>query len=146
MKKQQLLLILFITFFSFTANAQSDSWRICINKKIVLNGNSNKPESSLIITTSCLKKTDKIEVDYIASSVDDKWKRSIFISNLSNDKIVTADLSTPTGSVSFQANKLESLMKQKEPAFIYTIAIPKDKSLAAAIRVRSVLLCKIVWR
>jgi hypothetical protein len=143
---KKLSLIIFSIFTLAAANAQTDSWQILFNQKVVLKGNADKPDTELTIKTPALKSTDKITVKYISATADDKWKRSFYINDSVDNNILTIPLSKQTGSICVTAGKLTQLMKHKQPVFIYTTSIPKDKAMAATVRVRRMLLCKIEWK
>jgi hypothetical protein len=76
---------------------------------------------------------------------DKGWKRTFYISDSNDENLKTAEINTQAGSVSFNASVIKDLMNKKQPVFIYTTSLPKNKELAARIRVRRVLLCKIEW-
>jgi hypothetical protein len=143
---KKLLLTIFSIFTLAAANAQTDSWQILFNQKIVFKGNADKPDGELLIKTPWLKSTDKITIKYTSATADDSWKRTFYINDSSDNNILTIPLSKQTGAISVSAGKLSQLMKSKQPLFIYTIATPKNKALAASVRVRRILLCKIEWK
>jgi hypothetical protein len=143
---KKLLLIIFSIFTLATVNAQTDSWQIFFNTKAVLKGNSDKADAELVIKTSALRTTDKIVIKYTSATADDKWKRTFYITDSADNNILTIPSSKQTGSISVTAGKLTQYMKHKQPVFIYTTSIPKDKAMAASVRVRRMLLCKIEWK
>ncbi len=123
----------------------SESWQILFNNKVIFKGNSDQPDPTLSLKATSFKETDKITIKYFMDNADNTWKR-IFMVNDENEKsYITIELNKQSGSVSFKANKLKELMEKKKPFFIYTVSTPKDRSLAASVRVRRVLLCKIEW-
>jgi hypothetical protein len=143
---KKLLLIIFSIFALATVNAQTDNWQIFFNTKAVLKGNSDKADAELVIKTSALRSTDKIVIKYTSATADDKWKRTFYITDSADNNILTIPSSKQTGSISVTAGKLTQYMKHKQPVFIYTTSIPKDKAMAASVRVRRMLLCKIEWK
>ncbi len=123
----------------------TESWQIILNNKIIFKGNSEQANPTASLKASPFKATDKITIKYFMDNADNTWKR-IFMVNDENEKsYITIELNKQTGSVSFKASKLKELMEKKKPFFIYTVSTPKDRSLAASVRVRRVLLCKIEW-
>jgi hypothetical protein len=123
----------------------SESWQILFNNKVIFKGNSDQPDPTVSLKATPFKETDKITIKYFMDNADNTWKR-IFMVNDENEKsYITIELNKQSGSVSFKANKLKELMEKKKPFYIYTVSTPKDRSLAASVRVRRVLLCKIEW-
>jgi hypothetical protein len=143
---KRLLLLIFLIFTLATVNAQTDSWQILFNKKVVLKGNSNKPDTELVVKTSPLKSTDKLTVKYSSAADDNSLNRTFYINDSADNNLITCALNKQSGSINVTARKLTRVMLSKQPVFIYTMAIPKDKALAARVRVRRILLCKIEWK
>jgi hypothetical protein len=145
-KVKKLILFISLAFFGITIQAQEpDRWEIKFNKQIIFKGSSNQTNPTAFLKTSALKKTDKITIRYLMDNPDKDWKRTFLIRDESENNIATLDLNNPTGAVTFNVYNLQALRNKKKPFFIYTVSLPKDPSLAAAIRVKRILLCKIEW-
>ena len=66
--------------------------------------------------------------------------------NDANDNTIKAlKISNQSGCVSFNASVFEELKNKKHPIFIYTTSLPKDPAIAATVRVRRMMICKIEW-
>jgi hypothetical protein len=144
MNKAIILLSVFLAFAFTTADAK-DSWQILINKQVIFKGNSDDESPTVSVKVRVLKKTDCIAINYNMDDPDKGWKRTFYISDSNDENLKTAEINTQAGSVSFNASVIKDLMNKKQPVFIYTTSLPKNKELAARIRVRRVLLCKIEW-
>jgi len=123
----------------------NESWQILFNNKVIFKGNSDQPDPRASLKVSSFKATDQITIKYFMSNADNNWKRTFLVNDESEKNFVTLGLNKQTGSVSFQAGKLKELMGKKKPVYIYTVSVPKDPSLAASVRVRRILLCKLEW-
>jgi hypothetical protein len=131
---------------STTVKAEpTETWQILFNNKVIFKGNSDQTDPSASLKVSSFKATDKITIKYFMSNADNTWKRTFLINDESEKNFVTLGLNKQTGSASFNAAKLKELVEKKKPFYIYTVSVPKNPSLAATVRVRRVLLCKVEW-
>lgn len=143
MKKIILLLFCFFALAALKAGA-SDNWRITFNNKVIFKGSDNQMNPLAILKRTKVRKSDCLLIQYNTQDADKRWKRIFYINDSSEQSIKTIDLDEQNGSVSVDASVLQEMTK-KSPVFIYTVSLPKDPALAAAIRVRRILLCKIEW-
>lgn len=141
------IFLLLTTFLSvaFSKAEDNDRWQILHNKRIILHGSSESENTTVTVKASDFKKDDSITISYNTTNDDKRWKRSFYINNGNNENLTTAEMNEQTGRVSVKASVLDSNIKNKQPVFIYTTAIPKDKALASRVRLRRILLCKIEW-
>ncbi len=123
----------------------TESWQILFNNKVIFKGNSDQTDPSASLKVSAFKATDKITITYSMSNADNTWKRTFLINDESEKNFVTLELNKQSGSVCFNAAKLKDLLEKKKPFYIHTVSVPKNPSLAASVRVRRVLLCKVEW-
>jgi hypothetical protein len=136
-----MILLSGILFSAMAASAQSDSWKIYFNKKLLLSASSEN-ESINIVTLSHreLAGIGNISIEYTEGNPNKEWKRTIALldekdailfekAEVMQLKITTADLRKWT--------------KGKNKIKVYTWAIPKDPAKAALVRVRRVHLCTI---
>lgn len=144
MRKAFILIFTFLAF-AYTSNSENDSWQILLNKKVIFKGSTDKEETTVSFKTVKVKPTDSITINYNPKKADNRWKRFIYINDSADVNIKTLTIDEQRGSTSVNASLIKNQIDNKQPVFIYTTAIPKDKSLAARIRVRRVLLCKIEW-
>ena len=134
-----------VLFFN-SAHAQApDTWKIILDNKVIASGKSDKADSVINLKSSVLKKTDKIVLSYSAGSPNPGWNRTFSINNAKDENLITLPMSKPSGSVSLNADSLKKLIAKTKSFYIYTISLPKDRSLAARVRVARILLGKIEW-
>ena len=143
---QKPLLILLCSLLFAVANADAtDTWQILINKQIICKGNSDQENTVATIKKRALTSGDNLVIKYSMDNGDKTCTRTFYISDSSDHNLATAKINQQTGSVTIKAEIIKRIMEKKQPFFIYTTSLPKDKGLAARIRVRRVLLCRIDW-
>ena len=128
-------------FSSLNKEPKKDCWQIFVNKKQVACGFTGEL-SNVTITA---KPNDKLKISYSYKGNDPNWKRSIIIMNDKRLELWRKDLPTNSGIVSIDAKTLQNITNNANFT-IHTIAIPMDASLAATVRVASVLLCNVQWK
>jgi hypothetical protein len=135
------------TFFllNWVSAQPPDTWKILLNNKVIASGKSDKADSAVHLKASLLKKTDKIILSYSTANANPGWNRTFFINNEKDESLVTLPMSKQSGSVYMNADRLKKLIAKTKSFYIYTISLPKDRSLAARVRVARVLLGKIEW-
>jgi len=144
MKKLIVLLTTLGCFFIAKADT-TDTWQILINNKVIFKGNGNEENAATVLKGSSIKSSDQVTIKYLTTNADDSWKRTFLLTDENDNTITSLTLNKQSGSACFPANKLIELKNKKQPAFIYTISTPKNAALAASVRVRRILLCKIEW-
>lgn len=144
MLKNFIVCVCAVTLSAALRAEPTESWQILFNNKVIFKGNSDQTDPSASLKPS-FKATDKITIKYFMNNADDTWKRSFLINDESEKNFITLGLNKQSGSVSFNATRLKELMEKKKPFYIHTVSIPKNPSLAASVRVRRVLLCKVEW-
>jgi hypothetical protein len=140
--------LLCICAFVFYANSEAEpaeSWQIVVNDKVVFKGNSDHDNPTVKLKPFSVKATDKITIRYFMTEADNSWKRTFYLNDESEKNFVTIGLNKQNGSVSFKATNLKELIEKKKTIYIHTVSIPKDPALAASVRVRRVLLCRVEW-
>lgn len=136
-----ILFPIMLLLVSFNQEQKKDCWQIFINKKQVACGYTGEP-TNVAITA---KPSDKLKINYCYNGNEPKWKRSIIIMDDKRRELWRKDLSTNSGTVSIDVKTLQSITNNTNFT-IYTMAIPMDASLAATIRVGTVLLCSVQWQ
>jgi hypothetical protein len=117
-----------------------DSWKVSLNGKEVLS-TSTEDEAKNVIT---LKKPDlQKKKDFILTYHEDQkqegWERTIAAYDGKD-----AELNKQKGTRFKLTNAaLQSLFKKSKTIKIYTVALPTDPKLKAAVRVRRVHLCTL---
>ena len=132
---KKLLLLSLITTLAFAVHAQ-DTWTIRLNNKTVITGKTDADVPVKIIKRSELGKPGSLQVFYKQSPSDTKWKRSILLFDENDVEISRIDSLTAKSKISTATMK-KGFAGKKEIR-IYTIALPTDPALAAAVRVRRV--------
>lgn len=135
------LFVAFISiFFSVAAFAQGH-WQICLNNKSVLKASVESEEKNVVIIKGVdLKKNKNLTVDYKEGEVKNNWERTIMLYD-ENDH----ELNQQKGTKFTLSNAaLKDFFQQSKTLKIYTLALPSDPKLKAAIRVRRVHLCTLI--
>lgn len=127
-------------------NAQTgENWQIFYNKKQVFKGTPEMEVSAAKLKKVRLKNSDIITIKYNTENLSKGWRRTFYINDSTDQNIKTIEMNEQSGSISVTASAINDLINKKTAKYIYTMSLPKDKALAARIRVRRVLLCKIDW-
>lgn len=138
---------IFCVFLALTiarANA-NDSCKIFFNKQIIFNGEVDEDASVVMPKTKKITNRDCITINYNSENTNKGWMRTFYINGTDEKSLKTISMSKQSGSVSVSATVLNEMKATKEPVFIYTTSLPKDKKIAARIRVRRMFICKIEW-
>lgn len=136
-----------LTFIISSASAQSgDSWKILLNKKLLLQTPVESNNASVRIDKSASQTKNMISIQYKSADTESDFKRIFYINDAQEKTIKKIELKNNDGTAAFDLRELKAMAASKKPLFIYTTAIPKDPSMAAAVRVRRFLLCKIEWK
>ncbi|MES2882999.1 MAG: hypothetical protein V4676_12690 [Bacteroidota bacterium] len=133
---------LFVLFLLMTAAAVAqNSWKICLDKKVLLATSVENEEKNLVkVKTAVLKKYKSLIVQYKQADEVKDWERTITIYNEED-----AVLKSLKGSqFKITIGTLQQLFKKSKTLEIYTWALPKDPKLAATVRVRRVHLGTLV--
>ena len=147
MKNIFTLVFIFSSLITTVANAQhNDSWKIYLNKKLLLQTPVESNQPTIWINKSATQSKNTISIQYKSDNTENNFKRSFFINDEQEKTYKTLALKNNDGTVTFNAKDLKALAASNKPLFIYTTAIPKDPALAAVVRVRRYLLCKIEWK
>ena len=90
------------------------------------------------IKRSELSKPGSLQVLYKQSPSDSKWKRSILLFDENDVELSRIDSLTAKSKISNA--RMKKGFAEKNEIRIYTIALPTDPALAAAVRVRRIHL------
>ena len=148
MKKYLLLLTALFAFCMIEVNAQSgDTWSISLNKQTLLRSPVESAEPTIFISKSALQKgKSMLTIQYATAEGEKDWNRT-FTFNYENEQTVKqASLKNQSGSISFAAKDLLKAAQSNKPVFVYTMSLPNDPAVAALVRIRRILLCKIQWK
>jgi len=127
-------------FINIAATAQ-DSWKVCLDKKTVLKTSVESEEKNVVhINAADLKNKNGFVVNYTGQTKKKDWERTIMIYD-ENDQ----ELSRQKGTrLELSDAALHDLFQQSKTLKIYTLALPTDPKLKAAVRVRRVHLCTLI--
>ena len=148
MKKYLLLLIALVAFCMNDANAQSnDTWLISLNKQVVLRSPAETAEPVVFISKSALQKgKSMLTIQYTTENGEKDWNRTFTFNYANEQTLKQASIKNQSGSISFAAKELLKAAQLNKPLFVYTTSLPNDPDVAALVRVRRILLCKIQWK
>lgn len=134
------LFIFLLSFIGVTGIAQ-DSWKVCLDRKVLLNTSTEDAEKNVVkISSADLKKAKTFLVNYIDAAPQKGWERTIIIFN-GQDK----ELSKQTGKkFTLKASTLKTLLHKYQTIKLYTINSPTDPKMKAQVRLRRVHLCTLV--
>ena len=134
----------FVTLTLIKASA-NDSCKILFNKQIVFKGEVDRETSVASIKAKKFTNKDCITIIYNSENTNRGWSRTFYINGPDEKNLKTISIGKQSGSVGVKATVLNEMKTKKEPIFIYTTSLPTDKEMAARIRVRRMLICKIEW-
>jgi hypothetical protein len=118
-----------------------DSWKVCLDKKVLLSTSTEDAEKNVIkISPSGLKKNKSFIIAYKETSPQKGWERTISIYDEKDN-----ELTKQTGNrfVS-KVSELKTLLDQYKILKVYTINSPTDPKMKAQVRLRRVHLCTLV--
>jgi hypothetical protein len=118
-----------------------DSWKVCLDKKVLLNTSTENEEKNVIkISSSDLKNAKTFVVNYTKASLQKGWERTILLFDEKDNK-----LRTQRGKkFTLKASGLKALLDKYKTIKVYTINAPTDPKLKAQVRLRRVHLCTLV--
>lgn len=127
-------------FIGISTFAQ-DSWKVCLDKKVLLNNSNEDAEKNVIkISPSNLKKAKTFIVNYKELNAQKGWERTIIAYDEKDN-----ELKKQTGKkFTLKASELETLLDKYRTVKIYTINSPTDPKMKSQVRIRRVHLCTLV--
>lgn len=130
---------LFAAIFTvILAQAQNNSWKIKMNKKVVLSTSvENEKANVRKIKKDDLKKTGFLEILFTEADPD-TWYRSFLFYDKDDHELLRVD-SSVNPKIAF--TQLRQLYRNRKEIIIYTTVTPRDPNLA--VRVRRVHLCTL---
>jgi hypothetical protein len=136
----KMLFTFLLSFISIAAFTQ-DSWKLCLDKKLLLKSSvEDEEKNSVKLSPSALQKSKSFSVDYKAASPQAGWQRSILIFDEKDKELKKQSGNTLT----LKASDLKKLFQESKKLKIYTISLPTDPKLRAQVRVRRVHLCTLI--
>jgi hypothetical protein len=135
---KQVLLLGLISIVALTMHAQ-DSWTIKLNNKTIITAKAEDEDANVkTIMRSELSKPGSLQVLYKQAQPKPGWRRSILLFDENDVELSRIDSLTAKSKIS--SATLKKGFADKKEIRIYTISLPTDPNLAAAIRVRRVHL------
>jgi hypothetical protein len=144
MNKVLMLLVAFaaIAIQRVTAN---DSCVIRFNKQIVFKGEVDQEDAVARLARTTFKPSDCITISYFTENASTAWERTFYLNDASENTVKAINYTKQSGTVSVKASILNGMKAKNQPVLIYTVSLPKDKAMAASVRVRRMFICKIEW-
>lgn len=130
MKKAVLIaIILSLGFMSF---AQNGDWKVCINKKTLLQTSAEDEEKNVkTITAKEWKKSGYLELTFTETEKDIWFYRHFMIVDKDETDFYRLD---STNKIKIPLAELRKKAAEKKELIIYTTISPKDPNLAIRIR------------
>jgi hypothetical protein len=129
-----------LSFIGLSTIAQ-DRWKVCLDKKVLLNtSNEDEKKNVIIILAADLNKSKNFTLDYKESSPQKGWERTIRL----YDEKDTELLKQKGKKFTLKTSELKSLLNQYRTVRIFTINSPTDPNLKARVRIRRVHLCTLI--
>jgi hypothetical protein len=136
----KILLPFLLSFVGISAIAQ-DSWKLCLDKKVLLNASGEDEKKNLVrISAADCRKGQSFTLTYKENSTQKGWERTILIYDEKDNKLKRQKGKKFT----LKASELKSLLNQYKTLKIYTINSPTDPKLKERVRIRRVHLCTLI--
>jgi hypothetical protein len=123
-----------------------DSWQIYHNRKEVSKFNNKKEtedERRVVLLNRILEGPGSFIVEFTPAGEQSEWIRSISFYD-STDKLIREFKNTLF--LRMHNSEIADIMEGRQKVKVYTSAVPKDPALAAAVRIRRLLLCTLYTR
>ena len=135
---KKIISILVLLMAAVTIHAQTGSWKIKLNNKLVLaTANEDEVKNIKKIAATEWKKNGTLEIHFTETDPDTWYRAFRFCDEADNELLVTDSSSM----VKIPISKLRALFKGKKKIVIYTTISTRDPNLA--VRIRRVHLCTL---
>lgn len=136
------LLAFLLGFITLAATAQ-DSWKVALDKKVLLKTSTEDAEKNVVkISSADLKKAKSFTINYIESTPQKGWERSISAYDEKDSELKKQKGKTFT----LKTSELKTLLNKNKTVKIYTINSPTDPKMKSQVRLRRVHLCTLVFQ
>lgn len=141
MKKWSLIVAL-LSLYAYKGYSQdNNTWKITLNKKVVLKGDGNSPDTTVLrLTKADLSNNNIFRITYDQKNELKGWQRTIAI--MDTNQVAVAQRDSVSEFLIYNKDVMGILWPRKKIG-IYTWSAPLDKGVAAAIRIRRIRLCTI---
>jgi hypothetical protein len=135
------ILFAFLLSFIGTFAIAQDSWKVCLDKRVLLNTSTEDAEKNVIkISSADLKKSKSFIVSFKEAAPQKGWERSITVYDEKDN-----ELKKQSGkNLSLKISELKTWLQKSSTIKIYTINFPTDPKMKAQVRLRRVHLCTLV--
>jgi hypothetical protein len=141
------LIFFILILFSATVQAQSyDKWDIYQNRKEVSHFNNKKEtndERKVLLLNRFLEGPGFFVIEFTPAKEQEEWIRTIAFYD-STDKPIREYNNTLF--LRIHNSEIAGIMEGRQKVRVYSWAVPKDPAVAAAVRVRRLLLCTLYTR
>ena len=136
----KILFAFLLSFIGISAIAQ-DSWKLCLDKKVLLNAPGEDEKKNIVrISVADLNKSKTLTLSYKEGSPQKGWERTILMYDEKDN-----ELKKQKGKkLKLKTLELKSLLNQYKTVKIYTINSPTDPTLKERVRIRRVHLCTLI--
>ena len=135
------ILFAFLLSFVVASPIAQDSWKVCLDKKVLLNASTEDTEKNVVKLSSFnLKRSKTFAVSYNEATVQKGWQRTITAYDEKDN-----ELKKQTGKkFILKTSELKTLLDKYKTIKIYTINAPTDPKMKSQVRLRRVHLCTLV--
>ena len=132
---------LFLLILISLAGFGQGSWKVRLNEKTVLNTTVEDEEKNVIrLKKSDLRKKKDFTLHFREENKKTDWERTLLVYDEKDRELVKQK----GNHLKIKNSRLLTYFSEAAHLKIYTIALPTDPKLRAAIRVRRVHLCTLV--
>jgi hypothetical protein len=136
----KILFAFLLSFIGISAIAQ-DSWKVCLDKKVLLNTSNEDAEKNVVkIASANLKKAKSFIVNYNEAVPQKGWERTMIAYDDKDNELKKQTAKKFT----LKASELKTLLDKYKTIKIYTISSPTDPKMKSQVRLRRVHLCTLV--
>ena len=135
------ILFAFLLGFSGVTAIAQDSWKVCLDKKVLLKASSEDAVKNVIkISSVDLKKNRNFIVNYTDATSQKGWERTIAVYDEKDN-----ELKKQTGKrLSLKTSELKTLLNKYKVIKVYTVNSPIDPKMKSQVRLRRVHLCTLI--
>jgi hypothetical protein len=136
----KLLFTFLLSFVGISAIGQ-DSWKVCLDKKVLLNTSTEEGDKNVIkVSPATLKKAKTFIVRYKEAAPQKGWERVITVYDEKDNELKKQNGKKFT----LKSSELKTLLDKYKTIKLYTINSPTDPKMKSQVRLRRVHLCTLV--
>jgi len=141
---KRLLLIMIIASSGLALQAQGQSWKVLVDKKVLLEAKaegSDLRENIINLSKSKLKKAKLFTIVFEGSGSE--WKRRIWLADSSDQERKSYIMPKADGTIKIPIADVRKYLQKDGSLKIWTIMAPPP-DVAMRVRLRSFFVCKII--